>query len=294
MDDSIAVFRDTVARHRKRLTSDRLSRIERQVAEKRLAWCEKNAEVFLEGKDSAPRRAFDLLFFGYMGLNRSDLPIVDENENEIVWRSTNACPTLEACKAEGLDTRSVCRGVYEKPTQTMISKLDPCLRFLRDYSHIRPYADACLERIVRVDFEAMMDLALVEARQSFAEGNKGYGAVIALGGRVLSQAHDTAKTKGDPSLHGEVNAIRAAIRATDDPNLCGAVLFSTCEPCPMCASLAVWANVSAIVFGASIAETIRMGRSRIDIEVAEVAARSPVLLEVIGGVRRDECLSLYE
>ena len=92
------------------------------------------------------------------------------------------------------------------------------------------------------------------------ESNKGYGVVVALGDRILAQAHDTAVTARDPSLHAEVNAIRAAIRATGDPDLCGAVLFSTCEPCPMCAALAVWANLTTLVFGATIAETAARGR----------------------------------
>jgi tRNA(Arg) A34 adenosine deaminase TadA len=61
----------------------------------------------------------------------------------------------------------------------------------------------------------------------------------------------------------------------------------------MCASLAVWTNVSAIVFGASIEETARLGRSRITIGADEVVARSPLLVEVIGGVRRETCLDLY-
>jgi tRNA(Arg) A34 adenosine deaminase TadA len=292
--DADIVFADKVARHRQRLVSEKLPVIERRVAEKRLAWCAGHPELFESADEATPRRAFDLLFFDYMGLDPTDLSIVEESPKQIVWRSANPCPTLAACKAEGLDTRKVCRGAYEKSTQALISKLDPSLRFLGDYDRIRPHADACLERIVRIDFDAMMDLALEEARASLAEGNKGYGAVVAMGDRVLAGAHDTAKTERDPSLHGEVNAMRAAIAATGDPNLSGAVLFSTCEPCPMCASLAVWANVSAIVYGASIAETAALGLSRIEVGAAEIAERAPVLLEVIGGVRREACLELYK
>ena len=285
---------DKIARHRDRLTSSRLSDIEHQVTAKRLAWCDQHPGFFAHAVGATPRRAFDLLFFDYMGLDPAELPIVEESDDRIVWRSVNPCPTLEACKAEGLDTRKVCRAVYEKSTQALVSRLHPRLRFLRDYTHLRPRADACLERIERIDFEAMMDIALEEARLSRAEGNKGYGAVVALGNRVLARAHDTAKTEGDPSLHGEVNAMRAAIAQTGDADLCGTVLFSSCEPCPMCASMAVWANVSAIVYGASIADTIAMGKSRIAVSASEIADRSPVIMEVIGGVRREACLALYD
>ena len=60
-----------------------------------------------------------------------------------------------------------------------------------------------------------------------------------------------------------------------------------------CSSLAVWSNVSAIVYGASIAETAAMGKARILLSADEVVAKSPATAEVIGGILRDECLHLY-
>ncbi|MHB0870081.1 MAG: nucleoside deaminase [Chloroflexota bacterium] len=234
-----------------------------------------------------------MLFFRYMGITEDDLPVAAESDSEIVWLSRNPCPTLEACKAIGLDTRRVCRAAYERSTQAFLSEMDARLRFLRDYNEIRPHAAHCREAIVRVDFEQMMRLAIVEAMRSREEGNKGYGAVVVVGNTVVAKAHDSAITEGDPSLHAEVNALRAAVSALGDANLSGAILFSSCEPCPMCSSLAVWCNVSAIVYGASVEETAAMGKERILIGAREVVASSPVRMEVIGGVLREECLSLY-
>ena len=217
-----------------------------------------------------------------------------DTPTEIAWSSENPCPTLEACARLGLDTRVICRRVYEKSTQAFLSKLDPELRFLRDYQAIRPHAPGCRERIVRVDFRDMMHRAITEAQQSRREGDKGYGAVIAVGDRVLAQAHDTAASERDPSLHAEVNAIRAAVRATGDPDLCGAMLFSTCEPCPMCTALAVWANLTTLVFGASIADTAARGKARILVPASEIVARGPALIEVVPGILGSECLALYD
>jgi tRNA(Arg) A34 adenosine deaminase TadA len=192
-----------------------------------------------------------------------------------------------------LETRQVCRALYEKPVQFLVSRLDPEIRFVRNYEHIRPEAPDCEESLVRVDFDRFMDLALEEARQSLAEGNKGYGAVVTRGREVLARAHDTAVTDNDPSLHAELKAVRLATARTGDANLSGCVLVSTCEPCPMCAGLAVWANITSIVFGASIADTRALGRSRIDLPVQEIVDRSPATVEVIPGVRQQECLALY-
>ncbi len=123
--DFDAGFREKVDRHAERLTSERWPVIERRVAEKRLAWCAEHPDLFAAGEGASPRRAFDLLFFDYMGQDSGDLTVVAESADEIVWHSANPCPTLEACKATGLDTRSVCRAVYEKSTQALISALDP-------------------------------------------------------------------------------------------------------------------------------------------------------------------------
>ncbi len=286
-------FQSKAQRQIERLQHCSYQAIEAEVAQKRVAWFRQHDQIADHYDHPSPRQAFDLLFFDYMGLFPDELPIVSETEMEIVWQSANPCPTLEAVKALGLDTRIVCRATTEKSTQAFVSQIDPQLRFLRSYEEIRPYANHCREMIVRVDFEAMMRLALEEARASRQEGNKGYGAVVVLGQHILSRAHDTAVTQRDPSLHAEVNAVRQAVQVLGDGNLSGAILFSTCEPCPMCSSLAVWANLTTIVYGASIAETARLGKGRIRVNAADIVAQSPVMLEVIGGVLHEECLALY-
>ena len=101
------------------------------------------------------------------------------------------CPTLEACGALGLDTRQVCRAVYEKSTQAFLSQIDPQLRFLRSYEEIRPHSNHCKEMIVRIDFEEMMTIAIEEAKSSIQEGNKGYGALVALGNQIIGKSHDS-------------------------------------------------------------------------------------------------------
>ncbi len=278
---------------------DRLQRcsyrdIEAEVAQKRLAWFQHHEQIATRFEYPTPRQAFDLLFLDYMGLSPYDLPVVSETDMEIVWESANPCPTLEAVKELGLDTRTVCRATTEKSTQAFVSQIHPQLRFLRSYEEIRPYASHCREMIVRVDFEAMMHIALEEAKVSRREGNNGYGAVVALGQRILSRAHDTTMTQRDPSLHAEVNAVRQAVQALGESDLSGAILFSTCEPCPMCSSLAVWANLTTIVCGASIEDMARLGEARSRVSAADIAAKSPVMIEVIGGVLQQECLAFYK
>jgi hypothetical protein len=140
-----------VAQQVEKLQKHSLRDIEAEVTRKRLDWLERK---FPPGSDSgihSPRQAYELFFFDYMGLDETDLPVIEESPDEIVWRSGNPCPTLEACQLLALDTRIVCRAAYEKSTQAFLSRLDPRLRFLRSYSEIRPYSTYCLERIIRID-----------------------------------------------------------------------------------------------------------------------------------------------
>ena len=276
-----------------RLRRSAYREIESEIAQKRIAWLALNHPAAGKPILCSPRQAFEELFFNYMDLPVNELPVLSETDDEIVWRSLNRCPTLEACQRLGLDTRRICRAINEKSTQAFLSRLDPQLRFLRSYAEIRPYTDYCRESIVRVDFEDMLRLAIAEARASRQDGNKGYGAVVVLGREILGKAHDTAVTEHDPSRHAEVNAIRQAVQVFGDGNLSGAILFSTCEPCPMCSSLAVWANLTTIVYGVSIEETVKMGKSRIRVSAKEIIEQSPVMIEVIGEVLREECRALY-
>ena len=276
-----------------RLTSCSYRQIEAAVAQKRVDWYRQQAYGSNRTSQVTPRAAFERLFFDYMGLSPTDLPIIHETKTEITWLSKNPCPTLDACLRLGLDTRQVCRTAYEKSTQAFLSQIDPQLRFQRSYQEIRPYAGHCLESIIKVDFERAMQQAIGEAKRSRQAGNKGYGALLLIGQQVVASAHDTAAMENDPSLHAEVNAIRQAVRVTGDANLSGALLFSTCEPCPMCSALAVWANVTTIVYGASIEKTAQLGKARIMLGAKEVVERSPRMVEVIGDVLAQECLDLY-
>ena len=276
-----------------RLQSQDLYEIEAEVTRKRLDWLERKFPGNIDPGIHSPRQAFELLFFSYMGLDEKELPVVEESAGAIIWNSGNPCPTLEACRLLNMDTRQVCRAAHEKSTQAFLSRLDPRLRFLRSYSEIRPFFPYCRESIFRVDFEGMMAKAIEEALISIGEGNQGDGAVVAYGSQVLSSAHDTSVTEKDPSLHAEVNAIRQAIKAYGEANLSGCLLFSTCEPCPMCSSLAVWANLTGIIFGASIEDIVRLDKSRLQVGTRQIVEKSLVKLEVIGGVLKEDCLKLY-
>jgi tRNA(Arg) A34 adenosine deaminase TadA len=98
-----------------------------------------------------------------------------------------------------------------------------------------------------------MTLALKHMRQAGVLDKTGgpFGAVVVHHGKILAVSGNSVMRDKDPSAHAEVNAIREACRKVGNPHIDGAVLYSSCEPCPMCYSTAYWARMSKIFYAAS-------------------------------------------
>jgi len=139
-----------------------------------------------------------------------------------------------------------------------------------------------------------MEEALKEAALSLQEGNKGFGAVLARNGEVVAKARDSENTDSDPTAHAEMKVIRDACKSLKRGILEDCVIVSTHEPCPMCTGALVWARVSEIVYGTSIAKSKSQGRSMIDLSCEEIVRRSPWQPKVSGGILEDRCSELYD
>lgn len=76
-----------------------------------------------------------------------------------------------------------------------------------------------------------------------------FGAVIVKDGRIVGRGHNQVLAKHDPTCHAEMEAIRDAAAKIGTHDLTGCVLYTSCYPCPMCLSAAVWANIKKIYYG---------------------------------------------
>lgn len=95
-----------------------------------------------------------------------------------------------------------------------------------------------------------MRLALREAGKAEGKDEVPVGAVVVLDGRIIGRGHNLTRKNADPTAHAEIVAIRAAARKVGNERVTGAELFSTLEPCPMCAGAIVHARIARLVFGA--------------------------------------------
>jgi tRNA(adenine34) deaminase len=113
---------------------------------RRTAWFVLNRETFAFLADDPLDSAYRLLLARF-GIPPEEAPVVARSERSITFHSQNFCPTLEACRRLGLDTRHVCRLYNEDATNRLIRQIDPRLRFSRNYEKLRPYAPYCEETI---------------------------------------------------------------------------------------------------------------------------------------------------
>src|SRR5690242_917128 len=97
---------------------------------------------------------------------------------------------------------------------------------------------------------AWLDEAVRLAAENVTTGGGPFGAVIVRGDELNATGVNRVVPTLDPTAHAEVVAIREACQRIGDYRLTGCVLFSSCEPCPLCLSASLWARLDRVVFAA--------------------------------------------
>lgn len=116
------------------------------------------------------------------------------------------------------------------------------------------------------------------------------GACIVSGGEVLAVAGNRTRTDQDPTAHAEIVALREAARRVGNYRLTDAVVYSTIEPCVMCAGALIQARVKRLVYGAA---DERAGAVESRFRVCETEFLNH-RIEITTGVLEDECRALMQ
>ena len=96
-----------------------------------------------------------------------------------------------------------------------------------------------------------LGMAVELAKDNVVVGGGPFGAVIVMGGELIATGVNRVTRQNDPTAHAEILAIREAAKITGSPDLEGCVLYSSCEPCPMCLGAVYWAGIRKLVFASS-------------------------------------------
>ncbi|HEY3757057.1 MAG TPA: nucleoside deaminase [Opitutaceae bacterium] len=86
-----------------------------------------------------------------------------------------------------------------------------------------------------------------------------FGCVIVRRGEIVGRGNNQVTSTNDPTAHAEVTAIRDACRQLDTFQLTDCVLYTSCEPCPMCLSAIYWARIPEVYFGNTRADAAAIG-----------------------------------
>ena len=145
---------------------------------------------------------------------------------------------------------------------------------------------------VKQDLDARwMREALKAAVEAGERGEVPIGAcVVTNEGRVLAIAGNRTRTDCDPTAHAEIVALREAARNFDNYRLTSVVVYSTIEPCAMCAGALVQARVKRLVYGA---RDERFGAVETHFRICDSSALNH-RMEITSGVLEAECRNLMQ
>ena len=138
-----------------------------------------------------------------------------------------------------------------------------------------------------------MQAAVNEARKGIHSEEGGpFGAVVVKDGVIVGKGHNSVLAENDSTAHGEIAAIRNAEKKLGTYDLSGCTLYTTAEPCSMCLSAALWANIDHIYYGCTLTDTAGLGFRDEDLDT-QIANREKMngYLEELD---REACLQLFK
>jgi tRNA(Arg) A34 adenosine deaminase TadA len=138
-----------------------------------------------------------------------------------------------------------------------------------------------------------MQLAIEKTRSGIEAGQSPFGCAIARDGQLLACAHNSVLLTTDITAHAEMNALREACRAVGDIFLEGAIVATTCEPCPMCMAALHWARVDTVYYGATIADADGAGFNELQLPAAELLRLGRSTLKLVPNILSQECKHLF-
>jgi guanine deaminase len=108
--------------------------------------------------------------------------------------------------------------------------------------------------------EKFMKMAIALSEQNVTKALGGpFGAVIVKDGKVIAKSANMVTSSNDPTAHAEVSAIRRACKKLKSFDLSGCVIYTSCEPCPMCLGAIYWSRISLIYYANTKRDAANIG-----------------------------------
>ena len=142
--------------------------------------------------------------------------------------------------------------------------------------------------------------AIAISQRSRDNGNHPFGALLAdANGNVLVEAENSVVTTRDATGHAETNLIRLASTTLATKTIANATMYSSAEPCAMCAGAIYWAGINRLVYGMAERDLLVLTGSHadnptLDLGCRDVFAAGQREIEVAGPALADEAIAIHE
>ena len=136
--------------------------------------------------------------------------------------------------------------------------------------------------------ELLIREAIELAVRARRRGDKPFGALLAVEGRVILTAENTVISDGDPTRHAELNLIQDAWRSLGTAEIEASTLYASTEPCPMCAAAIHYSKLSRVVFSLSQNSLCEMTGGCFAVGSASLLDRGSHRVGVVGPILPDE------
>ncbi|WP_254543293.1 nucleoside deaminase [Halomarina pelagica] len=132
------------------------------------------------------------------------------------------------------------------------------------------------------------------AREAIENGDRPFGTLLERGGEVLAEDVNTVLTDGDIAAHPELKLARWAARELDADALAETTMYTSTEPCPMCATALYNAGLRRVVYSTSAADLAAVADPGLVLPASDVFARADDEVAVIGPVLAEEGRTIHE
>lgn len=144
-----------------------------------------------------------------------------------------------------------------------------------------------------IEIDSFMGEALKEGQTGIQAAHGGpFGAVVVMADRIVGRGHNMVVESKDPTAHAEMVAIRQASQKLGRYDLSGCVLYTTCEPCPMCLAAILWARIRKVVYGCTRHDAADIGFDDSHFYEIVCGRSSENQLQMVQQ-DRDPCLKLF-
>lgn len=131
-----------------------------------------------------------------------------------------------------------------------------------------------MENIEKIAMRLAIEESKINGENNYKKGGP-FGAVIVKNGKIITSAHNTVFESVDATAHAEINAIRLASKILKTNDLSDCILFTSTEPCPMCLSAIIWANIKEVYY------------SNTKKDANDIGFRDDIIYEYIQGKNKD-------